>query len=223
MNRKAYWLSPLLVLALAPWTNAMADGYWIRLKDANGALVSGVTGGFSYNKTTQIATQGVCQEGTAVVVNVNIPANALGTQHPALEFNTNVVVQKPLICRTQSFKEISGRTVPAGTKQCLDNGTNVSGVNGTLKTKSGQYTLQFHSTPANILASNGCATNAEPTYNRNFTITGPNGFNVSNTYWVVNNVHAVPEPGSLSLLLAGLCGGLGLLWWSRGRGAGLTR
>lgn len=222
MNRKKLWLSGLLMLALAPWTEAMADAYWIRLKDANGNLVNGVTGGFSYTRgATEVSAQGSCAEGPVVVVNVNIPANALGPQHPALQFNTNVVAPKPLICRTQSLKAVSGKEVPPGTKQCLDNGTNVSGVLGTLAVKSGQYRLTFNSTTTNILASNGCSTNDEPTYTRTFTITGPNGFNVSNAYWVVNQVHAAPEPGSLSLLFAGL-GGLGLLWWTRRNGARLA-
>lgn len=237
MNRKTYWLSALLALALTPWTDAMADGYWIRFKDANGTLIPGVTGGFSYANPTQIADQGVCQEdGQTVVVNITIPANAIGNPQEIV-FNTNLVAPKPLICRTHSWKDVSGARIPPGTKQCLDNATHVSGVSGTIKTGKGQpYTLQFQSDAANILTRNGCGNNNEnpppitftptgdfePSYHRAFTITGPGNFSLSGAYWVVNQVHATPEPGSLVLLLAGL-GGFGLLSWSRRRGARLTR
>lgn len=216
MNTNKAWLPVLLILVLMPWTQAMADGYWIRLKDANGSLVPGVTGGFSYTNATQIAGQGVCNAGSQVVVNISIPADALGVQHPALAFNANVVNQQPLLCRTQSLKPVSGALVPAGTKQCLDNGTNLAGVLGSLTTKDGQYTLTFNSTTSNILASNGCSANDEPTYNRTFTITGPSGFNVTNAYQVVNQVHAAPEPGSLPLMFIGL-GGLAMMWRIRSR------
>jgi hypothetical protein len=236
MKKKTLWLSGMLALALAPWTEAMADGYWIRLKDANGSLVPGVTGGFSYNKPAiPIQNQGDCAAGNVVVVNVLVPANALGQGVPQLQFNTNVVAQKPLICRTHSWKEISGKEWPAGTKQCLDNGTNVAGVSGSLKTKSGQYTLTFHSTDADVLDKNGCGDNNdnnppitlmpansfEPSYNRTFTITGPNGFTYSGNYWVVNQVHANPEPGTLPLLMISMSA-MGLLAWKRKRDARLA-
>ncbi|WP_165922929.1 PEP-CTERM sorting domain-containing protein [Sulfurirhabdus autotrophica] len=89
--------------------------------------------------------------------------------------------------------------------ECLNQGSNLSGVNGSATTSGFTLTFAFSYT-------NGCPAPL-PVFTRTATLT--DGSTVFNGTYYVYNTNTVPEPSTIMLLLAGLLGLAGMSWLKR--------
>lgn len=204
----------LLALAcLAPWQQAWAESYKLRLYDpnnssnllntANAQFVSGAAD-YAINRTP---TGALVNQGQCALVSGAVSVTELKVVLDGVEKNFTGTLDA-WICRTQSNKPVNYAT-PTG-KACLDDGVNMGWVAGNLSqtgTYNGgtvTYTVEF-SESLSRLVSNGCIPD-EPVFERIYKIKrGRNDMVVASaTFAVPNTLRAVPEPGSLALLLAGL-------------------
>lgn len=204
----------LLALAcLAPWQQAWAESYKLRLYDptssstllntANAQFVSGVAD-YAINR---VPTGALVNQGQCALVSGVVNVTELKVVLDGVEKNFTGTLDA-WICRTQSNKPVNYAPPPG--KACLDNGVNMGWVTGSLTqlgTYNGvgvTYSVDFLESSSRLV-SNGCVPD-EPVFQRDYRIKrGRNDMVASATFAVPNAAaRAVPEPGSLALLLAGL-------------------
>jgi hypothetical protein len=215
-----YKASLLLLAAtlLSPWQSAVAESYAIRLYDpSNPAVllnqptaqfVSGAAN-FNIDRTPggPLASQGNCVKNVGVV-NVTGLTVKLGPTLTPVTFSGNLSAYK---CRTQSKKPVNYAT-PDG-KACLDNGVNMGWITGILV--NGNYRLEFVEGVSSLLSANGCAAgNDEPIFLRTYTIKNGRTLLLTGRFANPDAIHALPEPSSWMLLLAGVPA---LLWFATRR------
>lgn len=221
---------PLLLAAacLAPLQSALAESYKVRLYDptnannllntASAQFVSGVAD-YAIDRTPSgpLANQGGC-----VIVPGAVNVTELKVVLDGVEKNFTGPLSAT-ICRTQSNKPVNYVT-PSG-KDCLDNGVNLGWIFGRLSQpgvyngNSTTYHIDFRE-DLSSLTSNGCVPD-EPVFARKYRILrGRSELVQTSNFAVPDALHAVPEPGSLSLLLAGLPA---LIWLAARRKRGQNR
>lgn len=132
------------------------------------------------------------------------------TGAPAAE--TTIVFNGPLTSEISNINAI--RTGTGGVGECQRQGNNLTGVSGNLVSTSGAYRLTF-----TYSFVNGCdpdthtqiTSDGQPSFTRGFTLTrlSDNVVVVTGTYHVFD-INSLPEPGSLTLILAGALAALSL-------------
>lgn len=212
-----------LVLAaalLAPWAQARAESYKVRLYDPANPNNLQVTGAaeFAINRTPDVYTtnQGGCATAPAA-----FQVTELKVVVDGVEKNFTGYLDAT-ICRMQSNKPVN---YAPGTA-CLDQGVNLGWVSGTLS-QSGTYnggtvTYYVDFKAPTTAWTNGCSASDEPVFVRKYDVKRNRTKLIENGNFAVPNiVRAAPEPGSLPLFLAGFAA-LGLLAWTRSRRAALA-
>lgn len=210
-----------LVLAtalLAPCSHALADAYKVRLYDSSNSLTNTGAADYAINRTPSANT--LTQGGCEMVPNA-FQVTELKVVVDGVERNF-VGTLDSHICRMQANKPVN---YAPGTA-CLDQGVDLGWVAGRLSTPGTYlgnpvtYYIDFKGPTSWV---NGCTASNEPQIVRQYDILRNRTKLVTNgSFAVPNIVHAVPEPGSLPLFLAGFAA-LALLARGRGRRASHTR
>lgn len=198
----------------------LANTIWLKDRQGNVCYNSAST-----NPGQVIGYGGVNRDGTGFTLTISNPAN--GTKTPATGDCTTIPsapAANPIgFSGSMTARLQATHMWKPGTNQvpeCLDQGTNLSGLSGTLN--SGQYRLllstQF-TDGCNIQTQTKITSNGLPAYVRTVTLFGGGGERpLYNGVYHIFNVASVPEPSSILLILAGATG-LGALAISRRKSA----
>lgn len=210
-NHKLFTLV-LATALLVPCTQALADAYKVRLYNPSSTLTSTGAADYAINRTpsANTLTQGGCE-----MVPSAFQVTELKVVVDGVERNF-VGTLDSYICRMQANKPVN---YAPGTA-CLDQGVNLGWVNGRLSTPGtylGNPVTYYIDFKGPTSWANGCTASNEPQIVRQYDILrGRTKLVTNGSFAVPNIVHAVPEPGSLPLFLAGFAA-LALLAWGRGR------
>jgi hypothetical protein len=197
-------LITLLFLAISAQA-ASASTIW--LKDSNGQVCKNSA---STTNAGGVIGLGSVDSNGAMTMTIDNPNTGTETRSPSTGDCANLprtTAGTPLVFRGSVAPQIvpihMKKPGTHGVLECLDQGNNFVGVQGTLNdVQNAGYSL--------VLAfsyTDGCGGSALPTFQRPVLINpSAKGATVFSGAYYIFNANSVPEPGSLYLLLAGAAG-----------------